>query len=688
MKALSRVTEALEQHGCTVRGRSAQCPAHEDRAPSLSLGQRKDGNGVVLNCHAGCATEDVVAALRLTLADLFDEPREKRERPQVVAEYPYCDEHGQVLYLVRRLEPGDRGERKTFRQFRPDGTSGIKGIRRVLYRLPEVVATAKAGGTVLVVEGEKDVDNLRKRTGVTATCNVGGVGMGWRDDYTASLQGASEVVVIADRDKPGRKHAATVAESVRRAGVPVRVLEPAEGKDISDHLAAGLGFNDLLPAAEPDPPSTDEDGAPPLEETTPAAPDPENMSSEEYFEASVARLQSELLDTDGLDHIPPLEPLVGDLLAINTVARVVGPSGTFKSFVLLDMCGHVGTGMKWHGHYVRQGLVVYLVAEGEQGIRKRVRAWEQHYGRRMENVRFLPRPIQAMSQDWDVLIEVLRRLRPVLVVVDTQARVTVGVEENSNTEMGRVVDRFDQMQRTTGACIAVVHHTGHVGEHGRGASAVKGTLQSELLISRKGDRIPNTILTIKSGKQKDEDQDGDFQFGLKKISLDGEYKPDGRPVTSLVLVSLDAPQSGPRPAPNGSPEWIVQQLDKAGVPNDYGRRKLRTECQRLGIEVRDEKLQEVANTRRARTAERFPDRFPDLGDETVPGSGTATGGTAGQTGSAPVGNQREPHTPTPVVPSPPLGREPVVKKGPVCVVCTTRLDADWAAQGNDRHVGC
>jgi hypothetical protein len=48
--------------------------------------------------------------------------------------------------------------------------------------------------------------------------------------------------------------------------------------------------------------------------------------------------------------------------------------------VTIDLAGHVGTGMKWHGHHVRQGTVVYLVAEGARGIRKRVRAWEKHYG--------------------------------------------------------------------------------------------------------------------------------------------------------------------------------------------------------------------------------------------------------------------------------------------------------------------
>ncbi|MGV9227599.1 AAA family ATPase [Streptomyces albogriseolus] len=243
--AYERVIQALNDYGSKGRGNSWQCPAHDDRAPSLSIGHRKDRKGVVLNCHRGCEAEDVVQALGLTMADLFDEPMEKRERPQIVAEYPYCDERGEILYVVRRIEPGYNGERKTFRQYKPDGTPSVKGVRRVLYRLPEVLAQAHAGLPVIVVEGEKDADNLAA-LGTVATCNVGGAGK-WSDDYTRHLRGASEVVVIADRDEPGRKHAQAVAESVKSAGIPVRVLEPARGKDVSDHLAAGLGYDDLVP---------------------------------------------------------------------------------------------------------------------------------------------------------------------------------------------------------------------------------------------------------------------------------------------------------------------------------------------------------------------------------------------------------------------------------------------------------
>ncbi len=240
MSALDILTAALSGHGMKGRGTNWQCPAHDDGAPSLSI--TSDSRGAAVKCHAGCPTETVVAAIGLTMADLFDEPM-PRTRSRVVAEYPYCDEQGELLSITKRIEPGYNGERKTFRQFAADGTPKVSSIRKVLYRLPEVLAAAAAGGTVFVVEGEKDADNLRA-TGATATCNVGGAGK-WREEYTASLRGVGEVVVIADRDEPGRKHAGQVADSIRRAGIPVRILEAAKGKDISDHLAAGLGFEDL-----------------------------------------------------------------------------------------------------------------------------------------------------------------------------------------------------------------------------------------------------------------------------------------------------------------------------------------------------------------------------------------------------------------------------------------------------------
>ena len=219
---------------------TARCPAHEDRNPSLSVAEGDDGR-VLLQCFAGCPTESVVGAIGLRMTDLFADNGE-RVKPDVIAEYPYEDRDGRQLFVVERIFP------KSFRQKRPDGNGGwiykLDGVQRVPYRLPQVLAAADCGDTIYVVEGEKDVAAI-ERLGLTATTNPGGAGK-WRDEYSKHLSGA-EVLVIADADDAGRKHAAKVAASLSRHASSVTVLEPAEGKDASEHLAAGRTLEELVP---------------------------------------------------------------------------------------------------------------------------------------------------------------------------------------------------------------------------------------------------------------------------------------------------------------------------------------------------------------------------------------------------------------------------------------------------------
>jgi 5S rRNA maturation endonuclease (ribonuclease M5) len=235
-----RVIAALRAHGSSPGGGGNwTCPAHDDRRASLSV---RNGDGrVLLRCHAGCVLQAVLGSLGLEKRDLFDEPKRRNGRPEPEAVYKYVDEEGRPLFEVVRF-PG-----KVFWQRRPDGQWGVKGVRRVLYHLPQVVEAVKAGRTVYVVEGEKDVEAL-ERAGAAATCNPGGAGK-WRREYGAALRSA-HVVVVADRDDAGRMHAAQVAEALHGVAASVQVVEPAKGKDAADHLAAGRGLGDLVPVRE------------------------------------------------------------------------------------------------------------------------------------------------------------------------------------------------------------------------------------------------------------------------------------------------------------------------------------------------------------------------------------------------------------------------------------------------------
>lgn len=233
------------------RHQQVRCPAHDDRQASLSIDAGKQG-GVVVKCHAGCATRAVLDAGGLVMADLQPAGDAPRAAGNIVATYPYRDEQGHELYQVLRLSP------KSFRQRRADGVGGwlwqLDGVRRVLYRLPDIMGA----DTVWMVEGEKDADRLAAE-GLPVTTWAGGA-TAWRADYIAQLKGAGArtLIVLPDNDDPGRRCARTIVAAATAAGIDARAVElaglPPKG-DVSDWLDAGhdaselerLTLNDELP---------------------------------------------------------------------------------------------------------------------------------------------------------------------------------------------------------------------------------------------------------------------------------------------------------------------------------------------------------------------------------------------------------------------------------------------------------
>lgn len=221
-------------------GWQALCPAHADKNPSLSIHARDCK--ILLHCHAGCSHEAVLAALKIEQRDLFldgdDKVRHGTRKPKkIVAIYDYCDEKGTLLYQKVRYEP------KEFRQRRPGANGGwtwkLDGVRRVLYRLSEVLAAEQ----ILVVEGEKDVETARS-LGFCATTG-GSAEDRWLEEFTGTLAG-KHAVIIADSDSPGRKKACIIAHALSCNAASVRLLEMPSGKDLTEWIEQSGSREQLL----------------------------------------------------------------------------------------------------------------------------------------------------------------------------------------------------------------------------------------------------------------------------------------------------------------------------------------------------------------------------------------------------------------------------------------------------------
>jgi putative DNA primase/helicase len=230
------------------------CPIHKGERDSFAV---KSATGQWC-CHSTCGRGGDICGLEMALtgadfktakAAIFRivgraDPLSGNgaARPRIAATYDYTDETGQVLYQSVRMEP------KGFKQRKPDGKGGwlwnIKGVRLVLYRLPDLLR--RGAETVFICEGEKDGHSLES-LGLLATCNPMGAGK-WKSEYAETLRGRS-VVLLPDNDPPkdedgnphykGQKHAGSVAADLLRVGCEVRIVEVPEGKDVSDWLGAG-----------------------------------------------------------------------------------------------------------------------------------------------------------------------------------------------------------------------------------------------------------------------------------------------------------------------------------------------------------------------------------------------------------------------------------------------------------------
>ncbi len=421
------------------------CPAHPDGQKHNKRSARAwplaDG-GAGIKCFAGCDTKDVLQALGFNLSSNGD----RRQEPEAI--YDYKDAAGKLLYQVVRF-PGKR-----FSQRRPDGKGDwiwdLKGVERVLYRLPETLAAVQRGETIYIPEGEKDANNL-VRLDLAATSNSGGAGK-WETRFADYLASA-DVVILPDKDEPGRKHAEKVAHSLQGKAKSIKVVElpglPDKG-DVSDWLAAGGTKEKLLKIVA-------------------EAPAWEPPQEQELFTPVVVRLS----DVEPEEVSWLWEPYI----PLGKLTILEGDPGIGKTWAALAITASVTAGCGLPGPDGRPGFrieanrVVYLTAEDglADTLRPRLDAvgadvnlvlaltgftsFDVETKERVEN----PVSMQHLA----IIDKVLEEHKPVLVVIDPiQAFLGAGVDMHRANEVRPVLAGMANLAEKHRCAVLLIRHLG------------------------------------------------------------------------------------------------------------------------------------------------------------------------------------------------------------------------------------
>lgn len=467
----------------------AICPFHDDTDPSLNInattgqffchGCGKKGD--IFHFYGkinGLATGRDFGKILNGICSDFGISKPAKPKSKITATYDYHSADGKMLYQVVRKEPGPNGKAKDFLQRRP-GANGkwvwnLKGIEPVLYRLPDLLASDE----ILIVEGEKDCENLRS-IGFTATTCSGGAGK-WKDNYSDCLKGKN-VVLIPDNDTPGKQHMTTIAQSLNGNAAVIKLLTipglPSKG-DVSDFLTQ---FPDRDEAAE---------RLALMIDSAPIYEPPKNYTIEDSIKNPG---DFQIIETGNkkMFQYPWLKE--------NSIGLISGWRGTGKSFLAMALLDAVSNG-KPFGQWKCQTSAPCLYLDGEMTIcdiqerlellgidsnrKKSFFIYSDAYANRLGLSR-----ANLNSDTWRQSLKRILTTRGIkLWVIDNIASVCGGIDENSRQDWDPVNQWLLEL-RFAGVSTILLHHTGKTGAQ-RGTSAREDNLDYSITLKRPFDYVP------------------------------------------------------------------------------------------------------------------------------------------------------------------------------------------------------
>ena len=375
--------------------------------------------------------------------------------------------------------------------------------------------------------------------------------------------------IALDNDKGGDEGARNLARECQNQGqnFTVRRFEGAHGFDVCDQFEACIFDREkfrmaIMGLPEIPAPLPDSTLEPPL------AANPSNPF--------------QLIPLKDIFARPRAKWLVRGLLLENGYSAITGNYGTFKSFVALDMALCVAAGRTWQGREVKQGTVVYVVAEGAYTTADRVKAWcIRHQSEVPENFYLIETPAQiAAPIACAQFIERIKSVSPAFVVFDTLAKCNVGADENSSRDMGLFTHGMQTVATATNAQVLAIHHNNKNGST-RGSNSLPCNVDTHITMKASAGHT----VTLSCEKQKGAPFE-EFSLVGRIVEL-GETDEYGEEITSLVFEPTNKVPIKESDGSEATCEKVLQVL--AEMPDGASATQWQSECKRLGI-VKDSRF--------------------------------------------------------------------------------------------------
>jgi hypothetical protein len=242
----------------------------------------------------------------------------------------------------------------------------------------------------------------------------------------------------------------------------------------------------------------------------------------------------ELFTFKDLAKLPRPQWLIRGVLIEGIASVLSADSGSFKSFVALDMALSISTGRNWQGREVKQGAAVYVAAEGFFTMFDRATAWAQFYGVELpENFHIVKVPVNlADARVVAAFQQCIADIKPKTVVLDTLSQNAVGMVENSNEQMADFIRGMIELGNNIGAHVQVLHHNAKATGQLRGAGAIKSNADALITLDRPENDDKNTVF-VRNEKQRGKPFEA---FALRGQEIVLPYADEyGDPITSLVF---------------------------------------------------------------------------------------------------------------------------------------------------------